>query len=202
MGRVVTCGLWFAVLVLASSSVMGYETKSFQVYRVNPQARPNGNVYNMVKGFREIVDEEDLYHPTLTTIYTPRLFPAYVHDTDILAADIYPSFPDKGPRHAEGLLVHEERKRACRNVFSSRRWLHESRSLGQLILFRLVPVFTDEARPPGLCFWRSENRGTPRAHLLPSRRGAVIVDLVARRVWRRSGRFRLTDSVEWKGKRG
>ena len=62
-------------------------------------------MYNMVKGFREIVDEEDPYHPTLTTIYTPHLFPAYVHDTDIMAADIYPSFPDKGPVDHPGKMM-------------------------------------------------------------------------------------------------
>ena len=73
MGRVVTCGLWFAVLVLASSSVMGYETKSFQVYRVNPQARPKGLQGNRRRRGPLSPDPDDHLYAALV----PRLCPRY-----------------------------------------------------------------------------------------------------------------------------
>ena len=54
---------------------------------------PNELMYPLVKGLHDIVNEEDPYHPSLTVIFSPHLFPAYHSATDILGPDIYPGFP-------------------------------------------------------------------------------------------------------------
>ena len=54
---------------------------------------PNELMYPLVKGLHDIVNEEDPYHPSLTVIFSPHLFPAYHSATDILGPEIYPGFP-------------------------------------------------------------------------------------------------------------
>ena len=55
---------------------------------------PNELMYKVVRGLHEVVHEIDPYHPSMTVIFTPHLFPAYHDATDILGPDIYPTFPN------------------------------------------------------------------------------------------------------------
>jgi len=54
---------------------------------------PNELMYDLVRGYHEIVQEEDSYHPSLTVMFQPHIFAQYADATDILAPDIYPTFP-------------------------------------------------------------------------------------------------------------
>ena len=60
----------------------------------NTRDEPNELMYHMVRGFHDLTRQEDPYHPTMTTIFTAHLFPAYHDATDTLAADIYAIPPD------------------------------------------------------------------------------------------------------------
>ena len=50
---------------------------------------PNEDMYDLVRGLHDIANRQDPYHPTMTVIFTPHLFPAYQDATDILGPDIY-----------------------------------------------------------------------------------------------------------------
>lgn len=55
---------------------------------------PNEIMYPLVKGYHDIVKEEDPYHPTLTSFATETLYAMYYDATDIVAPFEYPSPPD------------------------------------------------------------------------------------------------------------
>ena len=54
---------------------------------------PNESMYKMVRGLHDVAQATDPYHPTMTVIFQPHLFPHYHDATDILGPDIYPTFP-------------------------------------------------------------------------------------------------------------
>lgn len=54
---------------------------------------PNESMYKMVRGLHDVAHATDPYHPTMTVIFQPHLFPHYHDATDILGPDIYPTFP-------------------------------------------------------------------------------------------------------------
>ena len=55
---------------------------------------PNEIMYPMVKGYHDLIKEEDPYHPTLTSFATENLYAMYYDATDIQAPFEYPSPPD------------------------------------------------------------------------------------------------------------
>ena len=55
---------------------------------------PNENMYNMVRGYHDIVREIDPYHPTYVPLANPLLFPTYRNAVDIPGPYVYPNFPD------------------------------------------------------------------------------------------------------------
>ncbi|MBB75506.1 MAG: hypothetical protein CMJ75_13450 [Planctomycetaceae bacterium] len=54
---------------------------------------PNESMYKLVRGLHDVARDTDPYHPTMTVIFQPHLFPQYHDATDVLGPDIYPSFP-------------------------------------------------------------------------------------------------------------
>ena len=54
---------------------------------------PNELMLDLVRGLHDVAHQADPYHPTMTVIFQPFLFPAYQDATDILGPDIYPTFP-------------------------------------------------------------------------------------------------------------
>ena len=54
---------------------------------------PNESMYKMVRGLHDVAHDTDPYHPTMTVIFQPHLFPHYHDATDVLGPDIYPTFP-------------------------------------------------------------------------------------------------------------
>ncbi|MCH2398336.1 MAG: hypothetical protein MK364_04460, partial [Pirellulales bacterium] len=72
---------------------------------------PNESMYKMVRGLHDVAQATDPYHPTMTVIFQPHLFPHYHDATDILGPDIYPTFP--GGRVAR---VGEGMRKAVRDL--------------------------------------------------------------------------------------
>jgi hypothetical protein len=65
---------------------------------------PNESMYKMVRGLHNVAHDTDPYHPTMTVIFQPHLFPHYHDATDVLGPDIYPTFPGgRMARVGEGL---------------------------------------------------------------------------------------------------
>ncbi|MEE3373414.1 MAG: hypothetical protein VX346_29020 [Planctomycetota bacterium] len=54
---------------------------------------PNESMYKLVRGLHDVAHDTDPYHPTMTVIFQPHLFPHYHDATDVLGPDIYPTFP-------------------------------------------------------------------------------------------------------------
>ena len=72
---------------------------------------PNESMYKLVRGLHDVAHETDPYHPTMTVIFQPHLFPHYHDATDVLGPDIYPTFP--GGRMAR---VGEAMRKAVRDL--------------------------------------------------------------------------------------